>query len=196
MSDLPRQGHGDPAAAYCLRRLPEIRKVCPHCGGKGYERKTTEVEVNIPAGINSGQQLRVQGKGERGYNGGPNGDLYIEVYVQPHERFEREGKNIYLEIPVSAVDATLGCSIDVPTIHGDVTMKIPAGTQNGKQFRLKGKGVTDVRGGSKGDQFCTVNIRVDDNLSRKEKELYKQLQELQGTRQGESIWERFKKSFS
>ncbi len=97
----------------CKGTGKKIRKVCPHCGGKGYERKNTEVEVNIPAGISSGQQLRVQGKGERGYNGGPNGDLYIEVYVQPHERFEREGKNIYLEIPVSAVDATLGCSIDV-----------------------------------------------------------------------------------
>ena len=180
----------------CQGTGKKIRKVCPRCKGKGYERKTNEVEVNIPAGISSGQQLRVAGKGERGYNGGPNGDLYIEIYVEPHERFERDGKNIYLDIPVSAVDATLGCSIDVPTIHGDVTMKIPAGTQNGKQFRLKGKGVKDIRGGKEGDQICTVNIRVDDNLSRKEKELYKQLQELQGTRQGESVWERFKKNFS
>ena len=180
----------------CRGTGKKIRKVCPRCKGKGYERKNTDVEVNIPAGISSGQQLRVQGKGERGYNGGPNGDLYLEIYVQPHEKFEREGKNIYLEIPISAVDATLGCSIDVPTIHGDVTMKIPAGTQNGKQFRLKGKGVVDIRGGKEGDQICTVNVRVDDNLSRKEKELYRQLQELQGTRQGESIWERFKKNFS
>ena len=180
----------------CQGTGKKIRKVCPRCKGKGYERKTSEVEVNIPAGISSGQQLRVAGKGERGYNGGPNGDLYIEIYVEPHERFERDGKNIYLDIPVSAVDATLGCSIDVPTIHGDVMMKIPAGTQNGKQFRLKGKGVKDIRSGKEGDQICTVNIRVDDNLSRKEKELYKQLQELQGTRQGESVWERFKKNFS
>ncbi len=174
----------------------KVRKPCPECSGRGYIRRKTDVDVDIPAGISSGQQLRVQGKGERGENGGPNGDLYIEIIVQPHDKFERDGRNIYLDIPVSAVDATLGTTVDVPTIHGDVAMKIPAGTQNGKQFRLKGKGVKEVNGSRIGDQIVTVNITVDTDLSRKEKELYKQLQEMQGKREGESVWNRFKKSFS
>ena len=174
----------------------KVRKPCPECSGRGYIRRKTDVDVDIPAGISSGQQLRVQGKGERGENGGPNGDLYIEIIVQPHDKFERDGRNIYLDIPVSAVDATLGTTVDVPTIHGDVAMKFPAGTQNGKQFRLKGKGVKEVNGSRIGDQIVTVNITVDTDLSRKEKELYKQLQEMQGKREGESVWNRFKKSFS
>ncbi|MCR4951725.1 MAG: molecular chaperone DnaJ [Solobacterium sp.] len=180
----------------CRGTGKKIKKVCPQCRGAGYNRRRTDVEVNIPAGINSGQQLRVQGKGERGTNGGPNGDLYIEINVQPHPQFERDGKNIYLNIPISAVDATLGTSVDVPTIYGDVTMRIPAGTQNGKQFRLKEKGVPDVRTGRKGDQIVVVTVRVDENLSRKEKELYRQLQELEKGKGKESIWEKFRNSFS
>jgi molecular chaperone DnaJ len=174
----------------------KVRKACHECGGSGYIRKRVSVDVKVPAGIATGQQLRVQGKGERGENGGPNGDLYIEINVLPHEKFTRDGKDIHLDIPVSAVDATLGCSVDVPTIHGDVTMKIPAGTQDGAKFRLKGKGVPDIRGGRQGDQICTARIQVDENLTRKERELYKQLQELQNSGRGDTIWQKFRKSFS
>ncbi len=174
----------------------KIRKVCPKCAGKGYNNRRVSVDVKIPAGINSGQQLRLAGKGERGYNGGPNGDLYIEINVLPHDKFVRDGKNIYLDIPVSAVDATIGCTLDVPTIHGEVTMKIPAGTQSGQQLRLKDKGVKDTRSGRMGDQFCKINIVVDKDLTKKEKELYKQLQELQNSGQGDTIWQKFKKTFS
>ncbi len=174
----------------------KIRHACRECGGAGYINKRVPIEIKIPAGIASGQQLRVSGKGERGINGGPNGDLYIEVVVEPHEKFERDGKNIYLDIPVSAVDATIGTTIDVPTIHGDVSMKIPAGTQDGAQLRLKNKGIPDLRGGKQGDQICCVRIQVDKNLSMKERELYKQLQELQGKQGKESIWDKFKKTFS
>ncbi|MCR5230269.1 MAG: molecular chaperone DnaJ [Solobacterium sp.] len=180
----------------CRGSGQRIRRVCPKCAGKGYERKKTTVEVKIPAGINTGQQLRVSGKGERGTNGGPNGDLYLEINVMPHEQFVREGKNIYLEIPVTAVDATLGTTIDVPTINGEVTMKIPAGTQDGTQLRLKGEGVPDLRGGRAGDQLCTVRIKIDTKLTMKEKELYKQLRELEGKPGKENIWEKFKRSFS
>lgn len=180
----------------CKGTGKKIRKICPHCKGQGYNRRRVDKEIRIPAGVNDGQQLRVQGLGERGLNGGPNGDLYIEINVEPHKQFERDGRNIYLEIPISAVDATIGTTIDVPTIHGDVAMKIPAGTQNGRQFRLKGKGVNETRTGRQGDQICIVTIKVDEDLSRKEKELYRQLQELQGTRSGESVWSKFKKSFS
>ena len=178
----------------CRGTGKKIRKVCPKCGGQGYNRKRVSVDVKIPAGISSGQQLRVSGKGERGYNGGPNGDLYIEINVLPHEKFQREGKNIYLDIPVSAVDCTLGTTLDVPTIYGEVSMKIPAGTQDGQQLRLKEKGVKDLRTGKPGDQYCRVKVVVNKDLSRKEKELYSQLQQLQNSSK-ETIWGKFKKSF-
>ncbi len=171
-----------------------IRRACPVCSGRGYEHKRVEVEVTIPAGIDDGQMLRVSGKGGRGVNGGPNGDLYLVIHVLPHDRFIRDGKNIYLDIPVSAVDATLGTSIDVPTVHGNVTMKIPSGTQDGTQLRLRGQGITDVRGGRNGDQLCTVHIQVDKKLSAKEKELYEQLQALQ-EKGHKSPWQSFKKMF-
>ena len=179
----------------CRGTGKKIRKACPKCGGTGYEKKRISVDVKIPAGIQTGQQLRVSGKGERGYNGGPNGDLYLEINVLPHESFERDGKDIYLDIPISAVDATLGVSVDVPTIHGDVTMKIPAGTQDGTRMRLKGKGTADLHGGRDGDQIVTVRVTVERSLSRKERELYEQLQELQNSSKGETAWEKFKKKF-
>lgn len=180
----------------CRGTGKKVRKACHKCGGAGYERKRVNVEVKIPAGISSGNQLRVAGKGERGTNGGPNGDLYLEINVQPHQKFERNGKDILLDIPVSAIDATIGCSIEVPTIHGDVTMKIPAGTQEGARLRLKGKGCEDLRGGKMGDQICTVRIKVDKDLSKKEKELYAELQKLQNGRKSGTIWSEFKKIFS
>ncbi len=179
----------------CQGTGKKIRKPCRECAGKGFKRIKQNITVDIPAGINSGQRVRVAGKGERGTNGGPNGDLHIEINVLPHEKFEREGKNIFLEIPVSAVDATLGTTVDVPTIHGEVTMKIPAGTQNGTILRLKEKGVPDLRGGRNGDQLCTVHIEIDRKLTSKEKELYTQLQKLQNN-QKESIWEKFKNQFN
>ena len=173
-----------------------VRKACHVCGGNGYNRKRVSVDVKIPAGISSGQQLRVAGKGERGENGGPNGDLYIEINVEPHKYFTRDGKDILLDIPVSAVDATLGTTVEVPTIDGEVSMKIPAGTQDGTRLRLKSRGVVDLRGGRQGDQICTVRIKVDTDLTKKEKELYRQLQELQENGKGTTIWQKFKKQFS
>ncbi len=178
----------------CRGNGKRIRKACPECGGKGYNRKNVNVEVKVPAGIQSGQQLRVPGKGERGTNGGPNGDLYLEINVLPHEKFERSGDDIYLEIPVTAVDATIGTTIDVPTIDGDISMKIPAGTQEGTRLRLKEKGVTNLRTGKRGDQYCIVSIQIDKKLSKKEQELYKQLQELQA-KDKKSGWESFKDLF-
>jgi molecular chaperone DnaJ len=179
----------------CQGTGKKVKKVCHVCGGAGYVRKRVSVDVKIPAGIASGQQLRVAGKGERGTNGGPNGDLFIEINVQPHKYFTREGKDIHLDIPVSAVDATLGTTVEVPTIHGDVTMKVPAGTQDGAKLRLRGQGVPDIRGGRQGDQICTVKVKVDDNLTRKEKELYQQLQDLQNSGRGDTMWQKFKNQF-
>ena len=173
----------------------KIRKVCPKCAGKGYQTKTQNVEVRIPSGINSGQRLRIAGKGGRGANGGPNGDLYLEIYVRPHDKFIRDGKNILLEIPVTAVDATLGTTVDVPTINGEVSMKIPAGTQEGTQLRLRGEGVPDSRGGKPGDQLCTVRIKIDKKLTAKERQLYEQLRSLEDKPGKENIWDKFINSF-
>ena len=153
----------------------KIKKVCPKCHGEGYEHKRVSVDLKIPSGIQTGQQLRVQGKGERGINGGPNGDLYIEIRVASHEYFKREGKNIYITIPISNVDATLGCTVDVPTVHGDVELTIPAGTQNGAQLRIREKGVPDIRGGKAGDEIVEIKVEIPKKLSSEEKELYQKL---------------------
>ncbi len=170
----------------------KIKKICPECRGKGYKNKNVTVELNIPAGINTHQQLRVQGKGGRGINGGPNGDLYVEIYVRPHKHFVRQGNDIHIEIPVSAVDATLGCKVEVPTVYGDVEMSIPEGTQPGTTLRLRGKGVKSLRGNTYGDEYVTVNVKIPTKLTKAEKDLYKKLQ---GGTTRKSIFEQFKNSF-
>lgn len=172
----------------------KIEHPCTRCKGKGYIKKKVEVEVNIPAGIQSGQQLRIAGKGDRGIDGGPNGDLYIEVVVDSDKHFIRDGKNILVTIPISAVDATLGCKVDVPTVYGDVELTIPAGTQPNQRFRLRGKGVKDPKGGSPGDQFVEVEIVIPASLNREEKEHYEKLQNLEH-RSKKSVFDRFKNTF-
>ena len=169
-----------------------IKEKCDHCKGKGYINKNITVELNIPAGINTHQQLRVQGKGHRGANGGSNGDLYVEIYVKSHPHFTRDGKNISITIPISAVDATLGCEVDVPTVYGDVTLKVPEGTQPGTIMRLKGKGVKDIRGDNYGDQFVKIDVKIPTKLSKDEKELYTKIKT--GTKK-DSIFDQFKKGF-
>lgn len=173
----------------------KITRKCSKCNGKGYEHKRVEVDVKIPAGIQSGQQLRVTGKGERGSNGGSNGDLFIEIMVGKHDYFTREGKNIYINVPISSVDATLGCTIDVPTVYGDVELSIPTGTQNNTQFRLRGKGVKDLRGSDQGDQYVQVNVEIPKKLSKEEKELYEKLKTAAKKTDKESVFDKFKKAF-
>ena len=170
-----------------------VRNKCSHCHGKGYETKTVTVELDIPAGIDSNQRLRVSGKGGRGSNGGSNGDLYVEIQVKPHEHFRREGRNIHITVPVSNVDATLGCEVDVPTVHGDVTVKIPAGTQSGAVLRLKGKGVKDLRGSTYGDEMVKIEVKIPTKLSMEERELYTKLSKL--SKKKESPFDLFKRKF-
>lgn len=171
-----------------------VKEKCPHCHGKGYQTKTMTVELNIPAGINSKQQLRVAGKGERGINGGPNGDLYVEINVRPHEHFVRDGRNILITIPISNVDAVLGCKVDVPTVYGEVELTIPEGCQHGKMFRLPGKGVKDLRGNGVGDQIVKVEIKIPTKISREEKELYTKLRDKE-KKQDHNYFNIFKKGF-
>ena len=171
----------------------KILNKCPKCNGKGYEHKRSKIDVKIPAGISSGQQIRIPNKGERGINGGPNGDLYIEIIVSAHRQFVRNGNDIYVRVPISAVDATLGCEIDVPTVYGDVSLTIPAGTQHGQKFRMRDKGVKPVNGrGTQGSQIVEIAIEIPTKLSREEKELY---EKLRSKKSSESVFDKFKKAF-
>jgi len=166
-----------------------VKARCPECGGTGYHTVKDQVEVSIPAGISSGQQVRVAGYGERGSNGGDNGDLYIEIVVKPHKNFIRQGNDIYIQVPISAVDATLGTKIDVPTCYGDVELNIPAGSQPNQKLRLKGYGVQSIRSGNKGDQYVGIKVEIPTKLTKEEKELYQKLADKK-----ESVFEKFKKN--
>lgn len=167
-----------------------ISKKCDKCHGRGYEHKRIKLNIRIPAGIQSGQQVRVANKGERGINGGASGDLYIEILVSRHKHFVRDGNDIHLSVPISAVDATLGCKIAVPTVYGEEELTIPAGTQHGHQFRLRGKGVKSRRG-QQGDQFVEIVIEIPTKITREEKGLYEQIRN-KGAH--ESQFAKFKKS--
>lgn len=147
----------------------EIKEKCTTCHGTGHEKKTHKVSVKIPAGVETGQQIRLQGQGEAGFNGGPYGDLFVIINVAPSSQFERNGSTIYYSMNISFVQAALGDTVDVPTVHGNVEMTIPAGTQTGKTFRLKGKGAPKLRGGQ-GDQHVTFNIVTPTRLNDAQKE--------------------------
>jgi len=148
-----------------------ITDPCPDCHGRGRVRKTRTLSVKVPAGVDDGDRIRLSGEGEAGRNGGPPGDLYVEIRVRPHKIFEREGANLSCEVPVSFATATLGGEVELPTLDGHVSLKIPAGTQSGKTFRLRGKGVTTVRDPRKGDLFAQVSVETPVNLTSEQKDL-------------------------
>lgn len=167
------------------------KQKCNECHGKGRIRKPKEVEITIPAGIQTGMSLRMAGYGETGYNGGENGDLYIEFHCGEHDQFKRDGQDIILEIPISIAQASLGDTIKVPTIDGDVEVKIPAGTQPGTKLRLKGRGTKNPKGGSsRGDQFVICKVVVPKNLSKKEKSLLEDFRKEEITEKN-SPWDNF-----
>lgn len=165
---------------YCSGTGKMIKDKCTTCGGSGKVKKRKKIHVKIPAGVDEGQQMRVSGQGEPGINGGPSGDLYVVFHVKPHEFFERDGDDIYCEMPITFVQAALGDEIEVPTLHGKVKLKIPAGTQTGTNFRLRGKGVPNVRGYGQGDQHIKIRIVTPTKLSNRQKELFRELAELTG----------------
>ena len=166
---------------YCNGTGKEIKQKCSTCGGTGKVKKRRKIHVKIPAGIDDGQQLRMAGQGEAGTNGGPAGDLYVVFHVREHEFFERDGDDIYCEMPITFVQAALGDEIEVPTLHGKVKLKIPAGTQTGTKFRLKGKGVPNVRGYGVGDQHILVRILTPTKLTDKQKQLLREFSDVSGT---------------
>jgi len=151
-----------------------ITQPCRNCRGGGREKIKKTVQIKIPAGVETGSRLRLRGEGEQGEYGGPNGDLYIFIHVQEHEFFQRSDDDIICRVPISFVQAALGDSIEVPTLTGTEKLKIPRGTQSGKIFRLKGKGIAHLRGFGRGDQIIETIVTIPTNLNRRQEEILKE----------------------
>ncbi len=150
-----------------------IEQPCPSCQGRGRQQQTKTLAVKVPPGVDEGDRIRLSGEGEAGQNGGPSGDLYVELRVRPHPIFERQGADLSCVVPVSFITAALGGTVDVPTLDGEVTLKIPPETQPGKVLRLRGKGVKPVRSNSVGDMYCRIDVEVPVNLTAEQKKLLK-----------------------
>lgn len=161
----------------CRGKGKIITDPCKDCHGHGRVEETKTLNVKVPPGVDNGDRIRLAGEGEAGAEGGPSGDLYVQISVKEHEFFQRDGKNLYCEVPIGLVEACLGGEIEVPTLDGRVKLKIPEETQTGKLFRLRGKGVAPVRGGAAGDLLCRVIVETPVNLTSKQKDLLRQLQE-------------------
>lgn len=186
---------GQTTCSHCGGKGKIVKNKCHECDGKGYNRVHKDLLVNIPAGISSGQQIRVAGKGGRGINGGPNGDLYVEVIVADHPDFRREGNDIHLDVPLSFVDCALGTQIDVPYVYGEVTVTIPEGTQPDQILKLKGRGVQDLRTKKPGDEYLHIKVKTPVKLSKAQKDLLKEFQAQESKKEGPfAKWkEHFKK---
>jgi len=161
----------------CHGRGQVVSDPCGKCRGQGRVRKQKTLSVKVPAGVDTGDRIRLSGEGEAGRNGGPAGDLYVEVRVREHAIFERDGPHLSCEVPVSFARAALGGSIDVPTLDGTATIKVPPETQSGRVFRLREKGIKPVRGGSTGDLFCRVVVETPVNLTREQKDLLQKFED-------------------
>ncbi|MEW8484936.1 MAG: molecular chaperone DnaJ [Candidatus Thiodiazotropha sp.] len=161
----------------CHGKGTMIEDPCPSCHGQGRVQEHKTLSVKVPPGVDSGDRIRLAGEGEAGESGGPPGDLYVQVAVKPHEIFSREDNHLYCEVPISFAVAALGGELEVPTLDGKVILKIPAGTQTGRLFRMRGKGVKPVRGGPVGDLLCRVLVETPVKLTAEQEELFKRLDE-------------------
>lgn len=176
-----------------------IDKPCKGCKGAGRREKTGKIKLRIPAGVDTGSRLRSAGNGEAGFRGGPSGDLYVVLHVKPHEIFQRDGDDLLCEVPVSFVQAVLGADIEVPTLAGKASLKIPAGTQPGTMFRLKGKGVKNIQGYGHGDLHVRINVEVPTHLSAAQKAKLQEFAELCNGNESplrQSFFEKAKNLFS
>jgi molecular chaperone DnaJ len=158
-----------------------VESPCKQCHGRGLERRTRKKVVTVPAGVDTGNQIRLAGEGQPGTNGGPNGNLYILVNVRPHKYFRRKERDILLDLEINVAQATLGADVPVPTVDGEAILKIPTGTQPGKVLRMRGKGVPHLRGNGRGDQLVMVNVTIPKNLSSEQREIFDQLAESLGS---------------
>lgn len=161
----------------CHGKGTMIEDPCPSCQGQGRTQEHKTLSVKVPPGVDSGDRIRLAGEGEAGEHGGPPGDLYVQVAVKPHDIFSREDNHLYCEVPISFAIAALGGELEVPTLDGKVILKIPAGTQTGRLFRMRGKGVKPVRGGPMGDLMCRVLVETPVKLTGEQEELIKRLDE-------------------
>jgi len=155
-----------------------IEDPCPNCHGSGRERRTKRYTVKIPAGVKDGSRIRLKGKGEAGWNGGPAGDLYVIAHVEPSKVFQRRGDDLVVDVPVSYADAALGTTMSVPTPDGPVSVKVPAGSQDGKLLRVRGKGAPHLKGSGRGDVLARLKISVPKKLSKRERELLEELKQV------------------
>lgn len=160
----------------CRGQGTMIEDPCNSCHGRGVKEETKTLSVKIPPGVDTGDRIRLSGEGEAGAMGGPAGDLYVQVAVKEHHLFQRDGRNLYCEVPISIVDAALGGELEIPTLEGRVKLRIPEETQSGKMFRLRGKGVAPVRGGAPGDLLCRVQVETPVKLNSDQKDLLRQFQ--------------------
>ncbi|NMG40477.1 molecular chaperone DnaJ [Chelativorans sp. ZYF759] len=167
------------ACPQCQGRGQTIEDPCPKCSGQGRVVEERSLSVNIPAGIDDGTRIRLAGEGEAGLRGGPSGDLYIFLSVKPHEFFQRDGSDLYCKVPISMTTAALGGAFEVTTLDGTQTrVKVTEGTQNGRQFRLKGKGMPVLRQASMGDLYIQVAVETPQNLTKRQRELLEEFEEL------------------
>jgi molecular chaperone DnaJ len=155
-----------------------ITSPCTECGGGGRVKQHKTLSVKVPAGVDTGDRIRLSGEGEAGQNNGPAGDLYVQINVRPHPIFSREDNHLICTVPVSITMAALGGEVEVPTLDGRVKLKIPSETQSDKIFRIKGKGVKPVRGGARGDLLCRIAVEIPVNLSSRQKELLREFDDL------------------
>jgi len=159
----------------CKGQGKTYSSVCSGCRGTGKVKENKTLEVKVPAGVDNGNQLRLAGKGDGGSNGGSNGDLYLEFRVKDHELYERDGNDIYLELPITITDAVLGCKKEIPTPYGNVKLTIEGGANTGDKHRLKGKGIEDLHSGSKGNMYVIINVVIPDKIDKKQKKLFEEL---------------------
>ena len=181
----------------CSGSGEEITNPCNDCGGSGNKQVSKKISVTIPKGVDDGTRIRLAGKGEAGSRGGANGDLYLFINVKSHELFKRSDENLFFEFPISIADAALGTTIEIPTIDGGkAKIKIPEGTQSGKQFRLRGKGMPYMRGSGTGDLYVQINTEVPISLNKEQKELLEKFREIENEKSNPSIKQFFKKAKS
>jgi molecular chaperone DnaJ len=159
----------------CYGEGTVVKEPCPDCRGVGYQKHKRHISVKIPAGIDDGNGIRLSGEGNAGSRGGPAGNLYVIVTVKKHEYYTREGDNIITNLPINFAQAALGAEVEVPTLYGPAVLKIPSGSQTGKIFRLKDKGVPRLHGSGKGDQMVIIRVMTPESLNREQRRLFEEL---------------------
>lgn len=169
-------------------------RVCSKCHGNGSMRINKTITVNIPSGVDTGNRLRLSGKGEAGINGGPNGDLYLEFVVEEHDYYTRDGNDIYLTVPITVTEAVLGCKKEIPTIHGNVNLSVPAGSNSGDKQRIKGKGIDNESTRKKGDMYIILDVRIPKKISRDQKRLFEDLDDTDLTDSKINSFDKFTKN--